>query len=115
MNILPITEISVFFICFSFGVISGIVFSILRLLSNVIKNNFAEVAFDILYFSLLSVGFIFLSYYLKFPSFRLYMCIGVLLGVYVYVKSFHYILAIGVEKVYNQIRNKISAKRKSRT
>lgn len=112
MNILPVTEISVFCICVSFGIISGVVFSILRLLANAIKNSVVEIVFDILYFSLLSVGFIFLSYYLKFPSFRLYMCVGVLLGVYMYVKSFHITLAIITEKVYNQIKKKSSAKTK---
>jgi hypothetical protein len=40
------------------------------------------------------------------------MCVGVLLGVYMYVKSFHITLAIITEKVYNQIKKKSSAKTK---
>ena len=101
----------VFIACVALGGIFGILFSISELSKYFIKNTYIKFLPDAVAFCLVALGFITISFILKFPNFRIYMAFGVLLGVALYFKSFHIILAKTSKKLYNIIVKKLKRKR----
>ncbi len=93
-------------ICISIGVLFGFVYDIFFLCFNISKNNVVSTVGDILYFVIIAILFTIISNYLKFTNFRIYMAISVIVGLILYNKSFHKIIAKLYIKVYNVIKNK---------
>jgi hypothetical protein len=103
----------IFFACFSIGAVCGIFFSCSCAIKYVFKNKkikIVGVITDFFAFALTAIFYIYLSYKLNFPNFRFYMPIGVLLGVFAYIKSLHILLAKLLKKHYNIIEEKIKVK-----
>ena len=100
--------------CLSFGVVWGVVFSFLSLIKRKIKIVYLSVLLDILFFVLLSGSYVLYSHWAGFPSIRAYMPLGVLLGICLYMKSFHLILAKVLKMTYNKYVRKLTAKRKTK-
>ena len=94
----------VFIASIAFGGLGGLFYSPILLVKEKINNLSLAFFLDIIYFLVLSISFLFYSYWLKFPSFRAYMLFGVFVGIILYVKSFHNILAKVIKKVYNIFR-----------
>lgn len=101
------SQFYVFLSCLSFGVIIGVLYSIMALIKNFIKKNFIKIILDILYFLLFAILFILYAFYFNFPNFRWYMIFGVLLGNFLYAKSFHIILANFCKRLYNIVNVRI--------
>lgn len=101
----------VFIACVAIGSVCGIFFLISAALKKTVKNNFFRVFFDIVAFFITSAVYVYAAFALGFPNFRLYMVIGVLCGIYAYMKSFAIIVANIVKKGYNYIVNKKRKKR----
>lgn len=99
-------QIYVFLACVSFGGCVGILFSLINGLKFLIKKDLFKIVIDVFAFVIIAVLYVVFSYRTKFPSLRLYMITGVLVGIVIYYKSFHRILAKIVKKAYNIIKSK---------
>ena len=64
----------------------------------------AGIFFDVLFFILFSALSVFIGTLFSFPDFRAYMFIGNLLGLLLYLKSVHIIVAFFIKRVYNITR-----------
>lgn len=104
----------VFIACLAFGGVCGIFFSVSAIIKFVTTNKIIRLIPDLFAFLLTCALYVIYAFILNFPSFRAYMVIGVLLGIYLYLKSFHIILAKICKKAYNNIRKKFSRKNKSK-
>ena len=102
----------VFVACVAFGGITGVLFTFSKIFKNLAKNNFLKIIFDVIAFLVLSFFYILFSNKLCFPSFRTYMVLGVLVGIIIYLKSFHIILAKTLKKIYNIIYKKFLRKKR---
>ncbi len=102
----------VFLSCVAFGVIMGVLYSGVIALKRLVKIKWICVLLDVLYFCVISIFFLIYSFWQEYPSIRGYMPLGALLGVYLYLKSFHIMLAKIIKRLYNVIGSKIT-KRKS--
>lgn len=101
----------VFIACLSFGVSFGFLFSISKLIKSRISSVFLRILPDLVVFLLLSVAYVLYSHYLKFPNFRLYMIIGIVLGILIYLKSLHILLAKYLKMSYNILSRKAKDKK----
>lgn len=110
----------IFLICLFCGVISGVVYDVLyvarSLLCGVncevytVKDKIFTIICDILYCLVFAAGFIFVSVMFDFENLRFYMLLGCALGAFIYLKSFHIIVAFFVNKAYNIFITKRSSK-----
>ena len=98
-------QLYVFIACVAFGGGAGIIFSLLSVIFERIKNKVIKALPFIIISIPLGFSYVFYGYMLKFPNFRVYMILGVFCGIYLYFKSFHIILAKFVKKFYNIIHN----------
>ena len=93
----------VFIACVAFGGVCGILFSAAGALKFFVKNKIVKNLFDFITFLLVCFLYFIFAYKMRFPNFRFYMVLGVFLGIFMYIKSFHIILAKFVKKMYNVI------------
>lgn len=94
-------QLFVFLSCLSFGACFGVFRTLVIIIKEKISNKEIKGVVEIVYFILLSFGYVLYSFLVKMPNLRVYMIVAVLLGNYLYIKSFHYILAKSVKRVYN--------------
>ena len=99
-------QIYYFILCFLFGLIFGINMIISRLIYEFSGKKPIKIATDLISFIVITVLYLNFSYRYNFPSFRVYMLIGVLSGIAVINKSFYHTLAKVSKKVYNIIKRK---------
>ena len=95
------SQIFVFIACLAFGGGCGVFFTLAAAFKFFVKNKFLRAITDTVAFILCAVFYITFAFEFNFPSFRVYMPFGVILGIAVYMKSFHIILAILGKKLYN--------------
>lgn len=100
---ISLNQLYVFICAFSIGSVFGIAYSCICLLKRIIKLNFLRIIADVVFYGAFGIFFVFCSYYFRFPNFRFYMLVGALSGLFVYVKSFHFILAKKSVMIYNNI------------
>ena len=108
--------IFVFITCTCCGVVRGIVYDVLYIARSAVcgirkeaftvKDRIFTVACDILYCLIFAAGFVFISVMFDFDSLRLYMLLACFLGAFLYLKSFHVIVAFFVKKVYNKFTSR---------
>lgn len=96
----------IFVACVAFGGIAGVVFSIASIFKLPFKNKILLSIPDILSFIVVVFLYVFISDFSRFPTIRFYMPLGVLIGLYLYFKSFNIILAKSAEKIYNIFKSK---------
>lgn len=106
----------VFITCAFCGVLSGVVYDILYIARcavcgirreiYTVKDRIFTAACDILYCLIFAAGFVFISVMFDFEGLRLYMLFACFLGAFLYLKSFHVIVAFSVKKVYNRITSR---------
>ena len=80
------------------------------------KRKFLGIILDVIYTFGFGILWIYTSFLLKIPDFRIYMCIGWLIGGIIYAKTLRIILAIFKKMCYNTIARIIKkAKSKIKT
>jgi hypothetical protein len=99
-------QIYTFFICLLGGVASGVVYEVIYIVKLFVKGKKMAIALDILFFLVFAAIYVFLAVIFSLPYFRLYMFIACQVGLLLYLKSIHYILAFFIEMVYNRVANK---------
>ena len=86
----------IFLVCVSCGIAGGVVYDMFYLHRTFVRVRAAEIAGMYLFVSLL----------FGLPDLRFYMFLGCLIGLLLYLKSFHRIVAFFAEKVYNRVKDK---------
>ncbi|MBE7087288.1 MAG: hypothetical protein E7369_03205 [Clostridiales bacterium] len=94
-------QIFVFFSCVTIGGGCGVIFTLFYFIKTLFKNNrVIDIAFDLLSFCATAVIYVLWSHAWGFPNVRAYMIAGVFVGIILYMKSFHIILAKFVKRLY---------------
>ena len=101
-----LNQFYVFLACVTFGAIGGALFSIFAPIKWFLKSKIFDAILDVFCMIVLSVVFSVFSYKYNFPNLRAYMIFGALIGLTMYLKSFHRILAKFAKKFYNIIVQK---------
>ncbi len=94
-----------FLSCVFSGVVSGIFYEFFYLLKVIFNKNFINIILDVIYLTLASFICRFLFFHYNLSNFRLFYFIGVILGLVIYLNSFHNIIAFSINLVYNKINN----------
>ncbi len=90
--------------CLFIGAVAGIISEILLILvPAVLRFSVVSQIVWFLRYAIVAVTYYFLSFYYRFPSFRLYMPAGVILGNTLEYATVHKTLAKSVEICYNKI------------
>jgi len=97
-------QIFIFLVCIYSGLISGVIYDVLYLVKLVAGGKWTNIILDIVFFIIFSLIYIFVSFIFHFPVFRLYMFLGTQLGLFMYIKSFHILIANGAKKIYNKLK-----------
>ena len=109
-------QIFVFIACVAFGGISGVLFSVAQGVKAFIKSKPFKCVPDILFFAIAAATYSAYAFFLGFPSYRVYMTAGVFLGIYLYYKSLHQVIAKTAVKCYNvTVKRLFEHLRKKRT
>lgn len=93
-----------FLISIFIGLIIGFYYEVYYFLGLFSKNKVYKEILKILWLSSSSIIFIYLSKLFEFSNFRLYMFVGVAVSLLLYKLSFHKLIAIFLNRVYNIIK-----------
>lgn len=109
----------VFCLCLGVGLVGGVLyeaFSFVRFCFGCRreKNKTLGIIIDVVFFSAFAVICIYGAYLLHFPSFRVYMWAGYALGITIYLKTLHRILAFLENICYNKSISVIKRARKKK-
>ncbi len=96
----------IFIFCVVIGCLCGILLSIANLIKKIIRIVFLGYIIDVICFIASTVIFILTSNYFMFGNFRLYMFIGVILGLVIYMLTINFAIANIVKVLYNKIKVK---------
>jgi hypothetical protein len=108
-------QIFVFLACASFGGVIGCLFSVSIFIKEKIKIKWIKILLDVIAFMVSTILYVVYAYKMHFPNLRLYMILGVMVGIISYLKSFHIILAKLLKKAYNIIKSKKAKSRYDRS
>lgn len=100
--------------CAALGCAGGLLYDLCFCLGYPFRNKYVSAAFEALFCALFAIVYLFVSCSAQLPPLRLYMLAGLVLGFFLYLKSWHKIVAIFAEKVYNSIVRAIDRRRKQR-
>ncbi len=100
----------VFLVCVLCGVASGPVYDLIYCARYPVRAAWVRIATDVLFFMLFCGLFLFVSVVFSLPTVRFYMFGGCLAGFFLYLKSFHKIVAFFMEKLYNKFVQNRKAK-----
>jgi len=94
----------VFLVCVACGCASGVIYDVLFCALYCFQNKWVKIARDFCFFLLFSAVFIYVSAVFGLPDFRLFMFLGCILGLFLYLKSIHKTVAFFAGKIYNGIK-----------
>ena len=100
------SQFFVFMACVAFGGVSGTLLSVCAAIKFFIKNNLIKIMPDVIAFLSIAVLFFYYAYFIKMPNLRAYMIVGVFIGIALYFKSLHILLAKYAKKLYNICKEK---------
>ena len=95
------SQIFVFFACTACGIVSGVLYDVIFCALYPIRARWVHIVTDMFFFVLFAGLYLFVSVMFSLPSFRLYMLCACFIGFFLYLKSFHKIVAFFMEKIYN--------------
>ena len=112
-------QVFIFIICALCGVLSGVVYDVLYIVrcavcginkrAYTLKDKIFTAACDVVYCLAFAAIFVFASVTFSFYGLRAYMFLACAAGAFLYLKSFHLIVAFSVKKVYNVITHRKGA------
>lgn len=109
---LTLSQPRIIVICIAIGILSGVVYDVIYFFTQYFNNKIVNFFKDLVYFIITAFLFTMVSVKANLGNFRFYMALLVGLGAYLYIKSFHKIIAKIYIKVYNVI-NKLLIKVKN--
>ena len=103
-------QIFIFLVCVLVGVASGVVYELFYILRK-LCGDVAGIVFDVLFFLAFAAMSVFAAVLFSFPDFRVYMYLGNVLGLILYLKSVHRIVAFLLKLCYNKARKGIKRRK----
>ena len=112
-------QFHIFLLCVLIGVVGGILYDALFFVRSMYRRRWLRILCDVLFCICFAIFFVFISLWLDLPAVRAYFLLGCILGLLLYLKSFHKIVAFFAEKLYNSIvhhskGNTVHGRRKKR-
>ncbi len=105
-------QIFIFLVCVLIGVASGFVYEFFYLLRKILGDKEGvAIALDTVFFLFFAAIAVFTAVLFSFPDFRVYMYLGNLLGLILYLKSIHIIVAFLWKLCYNKARKVIKRRK----
>ena len=93
-----------FLVCALCGLAGGIIYDFFYVLRTFFCVRWMRILCDIAFCVLFSGMYLFVSVMMGLPGIRFYTVLGCLLGLILYLKSLHKIIAFFAKKVYNGIK-----------
>ncbi len=103
----------VFLICVFIGVLGGVIYDVFFLPRDLCRKKWLRFVCDFLFCLCFGAFYLFSAVCLGLPSIRFFHLLGLLLGLFLYLKSFHKIIAFLSGKLYNKTNSRVR-KRKPR-
>ena len=108
-----------FCLCLCVGFVGGIVYEFFSVVRTLLgcrrgKNRIIEICLDVVFFCIFAFICIYAAYVLRFSAFRVYTWIGYALGITIYLKTLHRILAFLENIFYNKLIKVIKKARKTK-
>ena len=97
-------QLHIFLLCAACGIAGGALYDVFFLLSRAFRHRAVHIAADALFCVAFSGVYLLFSLSFALPSMRLYQFLACALGFFLYLKSFHKIVAFCADSVYNKIR-----------
>ncbi len=94
-------QIRIFLVCTLVGVLCGVLYDAFFLVRSTYRKHWLRILCDILFSIGFALVYAIVSVSLEFPPLRFFFLLGCGLGLLLYIKSFHKIVAFFVEKIYN--------------
>ncbi|MBE5744312.1 MAG: hypothetical protein E7358_06335 [Clostridiales bacterium] len=104
MTFISLSQPRIFLCSIFIGIIVGFYYEIYYFISLFFKKNFIKHGLKILWLLTSSIIYTSLSFAFEFPNVREYMFLGVIVGCLLYKFSFHKVIAILLNRVYNIIK-----------
>ena len=111
-------QLGIFLLCVGIGVVGSVMHLPFRIVSRAVggivkRRKGVELAVDLVYFTMLALGCVWIAYVLRFPNFRVYQWLGYAVGGIIYLKFLHKTIAFFENICYNKI-SQIGKKAKKR-
>ncbi len=100
------TEYSLFFnfiICVTCGIVGGFVYDFLYCVRYPFRQKWVRIVTDVVFWIFFAGIYLFVTVLIGMPDLRFFAFIGCILGLFLYLKSFHKIVAFLAKKVYNRL------------
>lgn len=96
-------QIFIFLVCVTCGIAGGVIYDFFYCLAYPFRTRAVRIVADAVFSLFFTALFLFVSVTFSLPDFRIYMFLGCVFGLFLYLKSFHGIVAFFAEMVYNRI------------
>lgn len=103
-------QLRIFLICVLIGVVGGALYDVFFFIRNCYRKQWFRVLCDILFCCAFATVYVLFSVTFGFPPLRFYFILGLTLGLFLYLKSFHKIVAFFSEKLYNGLNRRYKGK-----
>lgn len=97
-------QLFVFLVCTLTGIAGGLLYDLFYTVRFFLRFRWVHIASDILFCLAFAGLYLLVSLCVELPALRFYSFIGCLLGLFLYLKSFHKIVAFFSERVYNGVK-----------
>lgn len=105
-------QIFIFLVCVLVGVTSGVVYEIFYIVRKISGDKEAvAIVFDAAFFLVFAAMSVFSAVLFSFPNFRVYMFLGNIFGLLLYLKSVHILVAFLLKVCYNRARKVIKRRK----
>ena len=103
-------QLRIFLLCILIGIVGGVFYDAFFLLRAPLRVRWVRILCDFLF--CLTFGAVYLLFAVSFrmPPLRTYYILGLTLGLFLYLKSFHKIVAFFSEKLYNGFHHRCRGK-----
>jgi uncharacterized membrane protein len=96
-------QIFVFLVCVACGIGGGFVYDVIYCARYPFRKSWVRITTDVIFCLFFAALYLFVSVMMELPGLRFYSFVGCVLGLFLYLKSFHKIVAFFMEKVYNKL------------
>lgn len=93
-----------FLVCVACGVAGGVIYDFFYLLRVIFPARWVRISGDVLFCLLFGALYVFVTVMMGLTGLRLYTLLGCVGGLFLYLKSFHKIVAFFLKKVYNGLK-----------
>ncbi len=94
-------QLRIFLLCILIGIVGGVLYDVFFLLRAPLRMRWVRILCDFLFCIAFGAVYLLFAVSFRMPPLRFYYILGLTLGLFLYLKSFHKIVAFFSEKLYN--------------